>query len=65
MAKAAGPPKKQKPKPKVSDKEQSDRFIETARELGVDESGEAFERALDRIVKQDAKEFPRRAKIDE
>ena len=35
MAKA-GAPKKAKPKPKLSDKEQSDRFKETARELGAD-----------------------------
>lgn len=50
MAKAAGPPKKKKPKPKLSDKEQSERFMETARELGVDESGEEFERALRKII---------------
>lgn len=53
MAKAAAPPKgkKAKPKTKLSDKEQSERFIETARELGVDESGEAFDKAFDRVVK--------------
>lgn len=39
MAKAAGNPRKQKPEPKLSDKEQSERFIETGRELEVDESG--------------------------
>ena len=50
MAKA-GAPKKAKPKPKLTDKEQSERFIETARELGVDESGEQFEKALRKIVK--------------
>jgi hypothetical protein len=49
MAKA-GAPKKKKAKPKLTDKEQSERFIETARELGVDESGKAFERAVHRIV---------------
>jgi hypothetical protein len=49
MAKA-GVPKKAKPKPKLSDKEQSERFKETARELGVDESGETFEGAFKRIV---------------
>jgi hypothetical protein len=48
MAKA-GVPKKAKPKPKLSDKEQSERFKETARELGVDESGEEFDRAMDKI----------------
>lgn len=49
MAKAAGPPKG-KPKPKLSDKEQSERFMETARELGVDESGEEFEKAFEKIT---------------
>jgi hypothetical protein len=49
MAKA-GVPKKAKPKPKLSDKEQSERFKETARELGVDESGKAFENAAKEIL---------------
>ena len=40
-----------KPSPKAhplppDDKAQSQRFVETARELGVDESGETFECAL-------------------
>lgn len=35
MAKAADPPKRKKATPKLSDKEQSERFIEAARELGV------------------------------
>ena len=39
-----------KPKPEPDDKEQSKRFIEKARELGADESGEEFERALKKIV---------------
>jgi len=39
-----------KPTKKMTQAEQSERFKETARELGVDESGEAFERALRRIV---------------
>lgn len=51
MAKAADLPKGKKAKPKLSDKEQSERFIETARELGVDESGEEFEEAFRNIVK--------------
>jgi hypothetical protein len=50
MAKA-GAPKKAKPKPKLTDKEQSERFIETARELGVDESGKEFAKAFDQIIK--------------
>ena len=49
MAKA-GVPKKKKAKPKLTDKEQSERFIEIARQLDVDESGKAFERALEKIV---------------
>jgi hypothetical protein len=49
MAKA-GAPKKKKSKPKLTDKEQSERFIETAQELGVDESGEEFERVMEKIV---------------
>lgn len=32
------------------DKAQSERFKETARQLGVDETGEAFERAMDKII---------------
>jgi hypothetical protein len=48
MAKAVT--KKKKAKPKLSDKEQSERFKEAARELSVDESGEHFERAFRKIV---------------
>ena len=50
MAKA-GTPKKKKAKPKLTDKEQSERFKEAARELGVDESGEPFEKAFKAVVK--------------
>ncbi|AEH88398.1 hypothetical protein Mesop_3961 [Mesorhizobium opportunistum WSM2075] len=35
---------------KLSQKEQSERFKEAARELEVDESGDAFRRALDRVL---------------
>lgn len=35
---------KQNPKP--DDEEQSQRFVDTARQLGVDESGRSFERAF-------------------
>jgi hypothetical protein len=51
MAKKAGVSKKAKPKPKLTDKEQSERFKETARELGVDESGNSFEKVMDRLIK--------------
>lgn len=49
MAKAGAKPKR-KPKPKLTDKEQSERFIETARRLEVDETGADFERAIDKII---------------
>lgn len=52
MATADGPPKKQKPKSRLSDIEQSERFIETARELGVDKRGERFEEAFNRVARQ-------------
>jgi hypothetical protein len=43
---------KRKPKPpkKMTKAEQSERFKETARKHGVDESGETFERAFRKIV---------------
>lgn len=44
---------KGKPKSKgrsATDKEQSARFIETARNIGVDETGKEFEQALKKIV---------------
>ena len=50
MAKAAAP-KKKKAKPKLTDKEQSERFIETARKLRVDESGKEFERTVKAVIK--------------
>jgi hypothetical protein len=46
MAKAAKP----KPKPKKTDKAQFERFVETARELGVEDVGSAFDNAFKRIV---------------
>ncbi len=39
-------------KPKEEDKEQSARFIETARELEVDENSEHFETIVRAIVKK-------------
>lgn len=44
------PDAKPPPVPKPDDPEQSRRFVETAREIGADESGEAFRRALRKIV---------------
>lgn len=37
-------------KPKPDEKPQSERFIETAREIGADETPEAFERVFKQIV---------------
>ena len=45
---------KQKRTPKIKDKKQSERFKEAARELGADESSNAFER----VVKQMANTKP-------
>ena len=39
-----------KPKPKPSDPEEYQRFLETARKLGADESPEAMERAFKKIA---------------
>ena len=50
MAKA-GTPKKKKAKPKLTDKEQSERFIETAHKLDVDETGKSFEQAVEKIIR--------------
>jgi hypothetical protein len=41
---------KQKRKPKLTDKRQSERFKETARQLGATESTEAFERVLTKLA---------------
>jgi hypothetical protein len=41
---------KQKRTPKMKDKRQYERFIETARKLGCDESEELFARAFEQIV---------------
>lgn len=50
MAEKPKPQPKRKPQRKMTKAEQSERFTETARKLGADESGEAFERAIDTIV---------------
>jgi hypothetical protein len=47
--KASNPPGK-RTKPKESQKEQSERFIETARKLGFDESGREFDSIIKKIV---------------
>jgi len=48
-----GQPPKAKPKrksPKGTDKRQSARFIEAARKLGIEETGEKFEQVFRKIV---------------
>ena len=40
-----------KAKKKLSQTEQSKRFVETAKALGVDESGKSFEKAMRVVVK--------------
>lgn len=50
--------RKPKRKPKNEDKAQSKRFVETARALGTDESGKAFERAIGAIGKKTTKPSP-------
>jgi hypothetical protein len=50
MAQAPKPRPKQKPKPKFTDKKQSERFIEAARELGIENGGEIFDRVFTKVV---------------
>jgi hypothetical protein len=52
MVKFANKSAKAKPKPKhkLTDKEQSERFIEAARKLGIEQSGEAFDKAVNVIL---------------
>ena len=44
---------KQKRRPKFKDKKQSERFKETARQLGPDESSDAFDRIADEMARTD------------
>jgi hypothetical protein len=43
-------PKRTPPKPQAASKAQHARFVEAAREIGADETGEEFERAFRKIV---------------
>jgi hypothetical protein len=47
---------KQKRRPKFKDKKQSERFKETARQLGADESSDAFDRVIKKIARSKRKE---------
>jgi hypothetical protein len=42
---------KQKPIPKIKDKRQYERFVETARKLGCDEDEEEFSRQFTKIAR--------------
>lgn len=42
----------------AKEKPQSERFIEKAKELGADESGEAFERALKKVIHKNPSRSP-------
>jgi hypothetical protein len=50
MATERGKRRKRRPKGKPDNPAQSKRFIEAAKKLGVDESGEAFSKALNKLV---------------
>jgi hypothetical protein len=41
---------KQKRTPKTKDKQEYERFVETARKLGCDESEEAFKKVFEKII---------------
>jgi hypothetical protein len=41
-----------KSKPKQDNKEQSKRFIEKAREIEADETGEKFEKVIKRVIRR-------------
>jgi hypothetical protein len=45
------PGEKQKRKPKIKDKRQSERFKETARQLGADQESDVFARLVTEVAK--------------
>jgi hypothetical protein len=51
MAKAEKAKSKPKPKSKFTDKEQSERFIEAARKLGIEEHTQKFNEIFDKIAR--------------
>lgn len=55
MGKTEKPKVKSKPRLKLTDKEQSERFIEAARNLGIEETGPKFERAIKTILPEHRK----------
>jgi hypothetical protein len=46
---------KQKKKPKIKDKRQSERFKETARQVGADQSSDAFDNILRQLGRKSEK----------
>lgn len=55
MAGERGKRRKRRPKGKPDNPAQSKRFIEAAKRLGVDESGEAFDKAMRDLLKPKSK----------
>jgi hypothetical protein len=51
MAKAEKAKAKRSHKPKTTDKAQSERFIEAARQLGVENVGDRFSDAVDAVIR--------------
>jgi hypothetical protein len=51
MSTRTGKGKKRKPKGGPDNPEQSRRFIESAKKLGVDESGEDFQKAMNAMLR--------------
>jgi hypothetical protein len=48
-----------KPAPKPDDPDQFKRFIETARQVEADESPDAIDRALERVIRRNRKRAPK------
>ena len=46
------PGEKQKKRPKFTDAKQSERFKEAAREVGADETSDAFDRFIDQMARK-------------
>jgi hypothetical protein len=51
---------KQKRRPKINDKRQSERFKETAREVSADEPSESFDRIVGEMSRRDPNQKDRR-----
>lgn len=51
MAKAEKAKAKRSHKPRTTDRAQSERFIEAARNLGIEQTGDAFDAAVAKLMK--------------